>query len=158
MGIRYYACPITAEAYVRAREKPCCPHGCDPLADAVGMSGDQSDILDLDKCWRDLRFILKPAAGQAARPASKLVEGRVTDTDTGWVPFKQALGPDQVSAIAVDLATVGEADIRRAVSARTHPDVSDDDEYHYIAQYLADATRFTARLASEGHGLVYVIG
>lgn len=103
-------------------------------------------------------MLLRSPAGQASRPAARLVEGQVTHTDMGWIPFEQALSPAHVKAIAKDLATVGESDIRRALPTFNRPQISEDDEFEYVAQYLAEATKSTARLASEGRGLVYLIG
>ena len=59
---------------------------------------------------------------------------------------------------AEDLATVGETDIRYAPPLFNSPRDSEEEEFEYVAQYLAEATRFTARLADEGRGLVYLIG
>ncbi len=158
MGIRYYAYPINAEDYARACENPCEFHGSDPLADAWGPRESQPEMLYLDKCWRELQLLLRSPAGQASRPAARLMERQVTHTDMGWIPFEQALSPAQVEAITEDLATVGESDIRRALPKFNRPQDSKEDEFEYVAQYLAEATRFTARLADEGRGLVYLIG
>lgn len=158
MGIRYYAYPINAEDYPRACENPCPFHGSDPLADAWGPRENQPEMLYLDKCWRELQLLLGSPAGQASRPAARLVEGQVTHTDMGWIPYEQALSPAQVRSIAEDLATVGQSDIRRELPTFIRPQISEDDEFENVAQYLAEATKFTARLASEGRGLVYLIG
>lgn len=158
MGIRYYAYPIAAEDYLAARENPCRFHGADPLADAWGLHDQQPEMLYLDKCWRELQILLGSPVGDSPRPAAQLVQGQVTDTDMGWIPHEQALSPEEVGAIAADLATVGESDIRKALPRFNRPDDSEDQEFEYVAQYLAEAKKFTAHLASQGYGLVYLIG
>lgn len=157
MGIRYYAYPINAEDYLQALDNPCLFHGADPLSDAWGLRDEQPEMLYLDKCWRELQVLFRPSEGEPVRPAAQLVEGQVTDTDMGWIPYERALSPTEVSAIAADLATFGESDIRRAFPHLTRRD-SEDQKFKYVAQYLADAKEFTACLASRGRGLVYLIG
>lgn len=157
MGIRYYAYPITADQYPLARENPCAFHGVDPLMDAWGPKDGKPEMLYLDKCWRELQTLLGPSLERPNRPAHQLVDGRVTDTGAGWIPYELALSPAQVAAIAADLKTVNEADVRRALPefGSHHPE---DEEFEYVTQYLAEAQRFTAALADSGRGLVYMIG
>jgi len=101
---------------------------------------------------------LEPLPGTPPRPAFLLVEGQVTNTDTGWIPFERALSPDQVKAIAADLATVGEQDIHDLLFDSDNALLSRPEEYEYLMYYLADAKESTARLAADGRGLVYLIG
>lgn len=159
MGIRYYAYPITSEQYPAALENPCPFHGDDPLMDAWGDPDDAPEMLYLDKCWRELQVLLGPKSGIENRPALQLVDGSVTDTPTGWIPYERALSPAEVHAIAGDLATVGESDIRRLMPLIAWRGAElEEGEYEYIAQYLAAAQEFTQKLAREGRGLVYLIG
>ena len=158
MGIRYYAYPITAEQYPSAVENPCLFHGSDPLMDAWGPVEEQPEMLYLDKCWHELQVLLGPQSGVADRPALQLVEGRVTDVGMGWIAYECALSPAQVQAVAADLATVGESDIRRLLPALNRWNDSVDKQFEYIAHYLGAAQEFTAVLAKDGRGLVYLIG
>ncbi|MEO6944795.1 MAG: DUF1877 family protein [Lacisediminihabitans sp.] len=157
MGIRYYAYPITADEYPLALENPCAFHGSDPLMDAWGPEDMKPEMLYLDKCWKELQTLLAPVPRQPNRPALQLVDGQVTHTETGWIAYERALGPAQVAAIAADLKTVSELDIRRMLPRFRSPH-ADNEEYEYVAQYLADAQRFTTDLADSGRGLVYIIG
>lgn len=158
MGIRYYAYPITADEYPRALENPCPFHGRDPLMDAWGPSDARPEMLYLDKCWWELQELLGTVSEAPKRPAFQLVEGRVTDTPTGWIPFERALSPDQVKAVAADLSTVSEQDVRRMLSESQDPRASRPEEYDYIVHHLAAAQAFTESLAANGLGLVYLIG
>lgn len=76
----------------------------------------------------------------------------------GWIPFERALDPDQVKAVAADLATLGDEDIRSALPRLAYPHDSLDEEFRYVRSYLSAAQEFTADLADRGFGLVYLIG
>lgn len=158
MGIRFYAYPINADEYQLAVTNPCPFHGSDPLMDAWGPRESKPVMLYLDKCWKEMQNLLAPSPGQPDRPALQLVEGQVTFTPQGWIPYERALSPEQVEAIAADLATVDDADIRRMASEFPSWYVSSEQTYEYVAPYLAEAQQFTARLAQDGRGLVYLIG
>ena len=158
MGIRYYAYPMTAEQYPLAVENPCRFHGADPLMDAWAPGDDQPEMLYLDKCWHELQVLLGPESGVTDRPALQLVEGLVADVGIGWIPYERALSPVQVQAVAADLPTIGESDIRRSLPALIHWNDAPEQEYRYVAQYLAAAQEFTATLARNHRGLVYMIG
>ncbi|TFD74493.1 DUF1877 family protein [Cryobacterium fucosi] len=158
MGIRYYAYPIAATDYLRALADPCQFLGTDPLMDAWGPTTIRPEMLYLDKCWREFQGMLGPAPGVPARAAFQLVEGQVTQVEMGWIAFERALSPAQVKAIAADLATVDDTDIRSLLAS--YPDRADSSEmeHRYIGHYLAAAQEFSSRLASDGRGLVYLIG
>ena len=115
-------------------------------------------MLYLDKCWNELQALLTSAEGEADRPALQLVDGIVTVTCEGWIPVERALSPEEVKAVADDLATVAESDVRRIASQFQRSNESEQMEYDYITQFLAAAQGFTASLANDGRGLVYRIG
>jgi hypothetical protein len=158
MGIRYYAYPITAEQYPLAVENPCRFHGADPLMDAWAPVDERPEMLYLDKCWHELQVLLGPESGVTDRPSLQLVEGRITDVGMGWIPYERALSPVQVQAVAADLATIGDSDIRRLLPALNRWNDSPEQEYRYVAEYLAAAQEFTTALARNRRGLVYMIG
>jgi hypothetical protein len=158
MGIRYYAYPITADEYAVAVEDPCAFHGSDPLMDAWGPAELKPEMLYLDKCWSYLQVLLGSGSGESDRPALQLVDGKVTDTGTGWIPYEHALSPEQVKAVMSDLETVGESDIRRMLADNPRSDGRAESDFEYVAQYLEAAKRFTAQLARSNRGLVYMIG
>jgi hypothetical protein len=76
----------------------------------------------------------------------------------GWIPHEQALSPVEVQAVAADLATVGESEIRRMLPSMNWWNDTEDEIYEYVARHLAAAQAFTAKLAHDGRGLVYLIG
>jgi hypothetical protein len=158
MGIRYYAYPIDADQYEDAVKDPCRFHGSDPLMDAWGSEDEQPEMLYLDKCWYQLQILFSTEPVVPDRPALRLVEGQVTDTEMGWIPHERALSAAEVAEIAADLATIGEADIRRLLPQLNRWDETPEQIVGYVTKFLADSQEFTSRLAAGGRGLVYMIG
>lgn len=158
MGIPYYAYPIAAHHYEEAVKDPCRFHGSDPLMDAWGPKKDQPEMLHLDKSWNELQVLFGTGSGVTDRPALKLVGGRVTEVEMGWIPYERAVSPSEVKQIAADLALIRESDIRRLLPKLNRWNDEPEQKFEYVAQFLAQAKAFTTKLASEGRGLVYMIG
>ena len=160
MGIRYYAYPVHSDDIARARADPLAFVSDDPFSDAWGPEELRPTMLYLDKCWHYLQVVLRPRSDGAPRTSFGLVEGQVTHTDRGWIPFVKLLAPDDVAAIADDLALVDGDDVRIALGL----DLTEIDEpsqlveYDYVLQYLADARAFLAELVKHRQGMVYMIG
>lgn len=157
MGIRYYAYPIVAADVDAARACPYRFLGRDPLMDAWGPIDERPNMLYLDKCWWELQKLLEGPADLPARPAAALVAGRVIETTEGWIPHCAVLTPDEVSAVATDLATVTERDVHRLLDGWPRSWRQTDD-FAYVAQFLGDAKEVTQRWADAGFGLVFMIG
>ena len=161
MGIRYYAYPVRASDVELARANPRDFLADDPLADAWGPVELKPRMLYLDKCWGQLQELLRPGSGRPESVAYQLVEGEVTHTSEGWIPFTRVLDPAQVREIAEELSQIGEADVLAARVRTFGGDgfVNDDpDELRYVMQYLNDAKSFVDALAKDNLGLVYMIG
>lgn len=170
MGIRYYAYAFDADSTDRALADPRSVISDDPLADAWGLphgftSGttdfEQSvparDMLYLDKAWSLLQALTAPKGGDEPRPAYRMFEGRVTDTETGWVSWVRALTPNEVAAIARDLDSIDDDDAGARFRERARfGDPEADAEYGH--QYLRKARAFVAALAADGRGMAYMIG
>lgn len=73
----------------------------------------------------------------------------------GWIPFVRCLSPDEVIQVSRDLALVGEADVRLALTEGGFWTIDDLD---YVLFHLAEAKSFVDDLAARGEGLVYLIG
>lgn len=158
MGIRYYAYPLPAEFVERARTDPHLFLSADPLADAWGPAEDRPTMLYLDKCWSLLQRLTQPAFGTPPRPAYRLFEGDVTFVHDGlaWMPWTRALSPDEVAEVARDLCLLDTNDIRALFQ---RPDFhAREDDFGYLAHYLAEAQSFVTRMTQSGSGLVYLIG
>jgi hypothetical protein len=157
MGIRYYAYPVRERDITAARADPCAFHGDDPLVDAWGPEEERPEMLYLDKCWRELQTLF----GEPPRPALRLVEGAVTFMNGGaeWRAFEQVLDPEQVQAIADDIALVTDADVSRMIAENEcYAYHGQEEEFRYVSEYLHRAQQFVAALAERKLGLVYLIG
>jgi hypothetical protein len=159
MGIRYYAYPVAAVHAELARIAPHTLMSDDPLVDAWGPESERPAMLYLDKCWGYLQRLFDAKDDRPARPAFDLVKGKVVMTATGWESVIRALDPDQVVIVAKDLETVTADDVWEMLDDGSLQ-FSDDraEEFDYIMWNLDAAKAFTARLAREGLGLVYLIG
>ncbi|MCU1579125.1 MAG: hypothetical protein JWP19_1329 [Rhodoglobus sp.] len=161
MGIRYYAYPVRASDIEFARANPRDFLAADPLADAWGPAELKPRMLYLDKCWGQLQEFLGPRPDRPERVAYQLVEGQVTHTSEGWIPFTRVLDPAQVHEIADELSQIGEVDVlaARVRTFRRDGLVNDDpDELRYVMHYLNDAKSFVDALAEDDLGLIYTIG
>ena len=155
MGIRYYAYPIDDSHVERALAEPRLYLSDDPLMDAWGAPDVRPQMLYLDKCWRELQGVLGSREGRPPRPSFELVEGEVTHTERGWIPFIRCIPPDRLELIAEDLLRVNELAVREALDE--WPAFRRGD-FDYVVHYLKQAQEFVSRLAHDGRGLVYLIG
>jgi hypothetical protein len=172
MGIRYYAYAFDADLTEQAVRAPHSILSPDPLADAWGMAPGaragvatfvrmvpERDMLYLDKAWSSLQRLTAPAAGvTVARPAHRMFEGRVRMVGLGWQPWVRTLTPEEIPAIARDLASISDEEVQarfRAMAARTR---APDDEADYAGEFLRRAQEFVEGLAADGRGMVYLIG
>lgn len=171
MGIRYYAYAFDAPLTERALADPHSILSADPLADAWGLEPGaavsyttfeqavpERDLLYLDKAWRELQALTAPVSrGDAPRPAYRMFEGHVAMHGFGWDAWVRTLRPSDIPEIAADVAALERTEtIRRghAGGAAAAP----DSEAAYVMSHLSAARRFTALLAEENRGMVYMIG
>ncbi|CAN5249075.1 hypothetical protein BH11ACT5_BH11ACT5_17060 [soil metagenome] len=156
MGIRYLAFPLPAGHLDEARENPRCYLSSDLRDDAFDDDDGDSRALDLDKGWRDLQalFALPRHSGN---PAKALVAGNVTHTARGWRPFYGVLSPAELEEVALGLAEIDPEDIRSAVDEmNSYRDA--EEEFTILTYFMRTAQTFTASLAHDGFGLIYIIG
>ncbi len=169
MGIRYYAYAFDAERTDLAVADPDSFISADPLADAWGFPHGASsasptfeqavperDMLYLDKAWRALQAMTAPADGTAARASFRMFEGDVVHHHDGWERFVRALLPEEMPAIAADLALVDADWLRRHLRVPLQRDPAE--ELGYLTEFLGRARTFTEGLVEDGRGMVYVIG
>ncbi|MHA7986093.1 DUF1877 family protein [Rathayibacter sp. CAU 1779] len=160
MGIRYYAYPVAECDLDAARADPYKFLGGDPLMDAWGPLEEKPEMLYMDKCWGDLQHFFRPDPGGLSEPAFALVEGAVTPHGLGWYGYTKVMTPDEVAVVSQHLGTFSEETVRRRIED-LHLDRwggGEDEEFAYMMPYIRDAQRFTAALAENRSGLVYLIG
>ncbi|WP_426990137.1 DUF1877 family protein [Pseudarthrobacter sp. Y6] len=172
MGIRYYAYAFDGNLTDQALVDPLSFLSNDPLADAWGFEHcatvntpmfeqavPNRDMLYLDKAWRHLQCLTAPAEPDLmARRAYRMFEGAVVMNDMGWEPWVRTLTPPEVLAVARDLEEVSDEDVELRLRESHCFSLDFDGEVDYVVSYLRQARTFTANLAAEGRGMVYMIG
>lgn len=171
MGIRYYAYAFEADMTAQALADPRSMVSADPLADAWGLppgcrdgvatfeqTMPERDMLYLDKAWPLLQRCTAPLGEETPRPAHRMFAGRVSHTEWGWEAWVRALTPDDVVEIAHDLKHFDDGDAAARMRSFARPDQDPTSETGYGMQHLRRARDFTATLAGEGRGMVYLIG
>lgn len=171
MGIRYYAYAFDVDLTQQAVDDPFSILSSDPLADAWGLEPHATvsvatfqqavpkrDMLYLDKAWRAMQGLTRPAPDDGvARAAYRMFEGDVTMHSMGWDPCVRTILPEDVPAIRDDLCGIGEPSVQAWLrGAHTAPEA--EDEARHVLDYLRRAQEFGESLASEGRGMVYLIG
>lgn len=88
-----------------------------------------------------------------------MFEGNVTMHDMGRDPWVRTILPEEVPAIRDDLCAIDEDQVRTwARTWRSRHGADDDDELRYVLDYLTWAQEFVEALATDGRGMVYLIG
>ncbi len=173
MGIRYYAYAFDAALAQQAIDDPRSILSSDPLADAWGMEPHASvsvatfeqvspkrDMLYLDKAWSALQSLtLRAKPGRSPGAAFRMFEGNVTMHDRGWDPWVRTILPQEVPAIRDELCAIDESRVRAwARSWHSRQGADDESEFRYVLDFLGRAQDFVRSLATDGRGLVYMIG
>lgn len=165
MGIRYYAYGFDAEHTDHAVADPNSFISADPLADTWGFPHGASsasptfeqavperDMHYLDKAWRAMQSLTGRADGEPARPSFRMFEGDVVHHDCGWDRFVRALVPEEMPAIAADLAVMEAGWLRQHLHVPLQRDLAE--ELGYLTEFLGRAQRFTEALVEDGRGMV----
>lgn len=160
MGIRYYAYAFENDQTQRALADPRAFIGSHPLADAWGFEPHarvatvtfeqavpERDLLYLDKAWRALQLLIGPT-----RAAFRMFEGGVVGAGLGWHPWVRVLTPGEVADVAEDLRAV----VDEAATVGLPAGVTEEGDY--VLHYLSRARTYVEGLASQGRGMVYMIG
>lgn len=160
MGIRYYAYAFEKDQTAQAFVDPRAFIGSHPLADAWGFEPHarvaaptfkqtipERDLLYLDKAWRALQVLTGPS-----RAAYRMFEGSVTPSGLGWHPWVRAIAPEDVVDVAEDLRALVDEVATVGLCAGVFEDAD------YVLHFLLRARTYVEGLASEGRGMVYMIG
>lgn len=154
MGIRWYGWEITANEARRAATDP-----WPVIREADQRYADPSwAAAGFDKAWTGMQRLFSEPAGTGRftpRPAFELVAGDVTYPDgyeAGYEPYVGLIPARRVHAIARDLHTVTEADIRRYGEAWAPLGYANE-----LDHFLRVAREFTDDVSSRGHDIIYVI-
>ncbi|AIY01520.1 hypothetical protein ART_1921 [Arthrobacter sp. PAMC 25486] len=160
MGISYFARPVPAGLVNIAKIDP----GAF-LDDALFWRTwtehkGRPETLSLGDAWSDLQTLLADTRKDPPRPAYELVRGE--PQYPGWhiQPFDRVLDPEQVTAVAGDLAQTDLKEMYQHCLPLHSPDWAAilAGRRGYVESYLAAAASFTAELSARGFGLIYSIG
>lgn len=156
MGIRYLAISIDLDDYAHISAGPCPTCGSRPHAREREYDEPEPDILDLDKSWGYLQGIF---GSIGLRAASELIEGDVTHTSTGWIPYQGTVAPARVKEVAAELASVSERQVRAYFQAgNLWKDERSKQDFEYVNSYVGSARQFAEKVAGDDRGIVYYIG
>lgn len=160
MGIKYFALPVPGPLVDIARINPRAFLSDHHFWASWSDPPDGPEVLFLDKAWRDLQWLLDGTGDDPPRAAYELVRGEATQYGYGWTPYDRVLSAPEVADVARDLAAVNVPELYQAYTPRVSPDWAAimDGRREYVESYLWKASRFTARLAEQGLGLIYSIG
>jgi hypothetical protein len=132
-----------------------------PLREA-GAFGEDPDVLNLQKSWHTLHYLLTGSAFPADSPVGRaILGGQEIGPDLGYGPGR-ILTPDQVQEVAVSLSQVAKEDLaqRFVLSSMTAAKIyacRDSEDLELAQQYLPQLQLFYTEAASEGRAMLLYI-
>jgi Domain of unknown function (DUF1877) len=133
----------------------------EPLRTA-GAFGDEEDVLNLEKSWHTLHYLLAGSAEPVAPPpGNAILGGTDIGTDLGYGPARYLL-PDQVRQTAQALAKLSVEDLDQRFDLKTmRADkvyaCRDDGDRELALDYFRQLQRFYAEAASSGSAMLLYI-
>jgi hypothetical protein len=135
----------------------------------VVLAGDEGEILDLDKSWHGIHYLLTGTAWEGDPPLNFLVIGgrEVGDDEVGQGPARTYTAAE-TREIAGALAAVGDPELRSRFAPdammrlEIYPEIWDrdpaeDDTLGYLLEYLGLLRTAVATVVERGHGLLVTI-
>jgi hypothetical protein len=126
-----------------------------------------TDIIDVDKAWHGIHFVLTGTQYGGEQPLANVVFGAepISEEEVGYSP---ALGTssDHVKSIAEALGQLTENDFRARFDAAAleaadiYPQIWDegDEALDYLASYFVELKAFYASAAQDGKAVITFIG
>jgi hypothetical protein len=124
---------------------------------------DPSDLLDIDKSWHLIHFLLTGDGSEGDYPLVNAVLGgkELPETDAGYGPYRY-LVPDEVEAVSQALASISAEDLwsrfnaSRVKSEDIYPSIwtGDEDDKAYISQNYEALRRYFADAAASGDAML----
>ena len=147
-------------ARVRVDEPPVPPPA--PLA----LSDGEGDLVDIDKAWHGIHYLLTGTADETDEPLGFLVDGGtdIGDEDVGYGPAR-AFTSSETRRIASALNAVTDDELRARFApdammrAEIYPEIwdrdpADDDTLGYLMDNVRELRSTLATVVSNGHGLI----
>jgi hypothetical protein len=126
----------------------------------------ESDIVDVDKAWHGIHFLLTGERYEGAGPLAQAIMGGtpIGEEDVGYGPAR-GLSPSEVKEVAAALGKLTEADFRARFdagalrSAEIYPQIWDegDDALDYLATNFNETKHFYETAASNQMGVVLFV-
>jgi hypothetical protein len=124
------------------------------------------DIVDLDKAWNGIHFMLTGEMWGGTGPLANVILGGVPigEEDVGYGPAR-SLTAAQASEVAQALAGISAADFRARfdaaalAEAEVYPQIWEegDDALDYVADYFEEARHFYQTAAEQGLAVIQFI-
>jgi hypothetical protein len=156
---------LMARLFGRGQAEPVAPPAAAPLALADG----EGDIIDLDKSWHGIHYLLTGTVWEGEPPLNFLIQGgrEVGDEEVGLAP-PRVLTAAETREVAEALAAVSDEELRarfnpgEMMRLEIYPEIWDrdpgeDDTLGYLMEYLAQLRNGLARVVARGHGLLVTI-
>ena len=141
------------------------PAAAVPLA----LTEGEGEVLDLDKAWHGIHYLLTGTAWEGDPPLNFLVTGghEVGDEEIGYGPAR-TLTPLETGEVASALAALSDEQLRarfapsEMMRLEIYPEIWDrdpaaDDTLGYLMEYLEQLRGTLARVVARGHGLLVTI-
>jgi Domain of unknown function (DUF1877) len=125
----------------------------------------QDDIIDTDKAWHGIHFVLTGDAFGGEEPLANVVMGGVPigEEDVGSGPAR-GLTVAEVSAVAAALQNIDETEFRKRIDLETlavndiYPQVwTDEDDLEYLASHFSTLRETFLKAAREGKAMIVFI-
>ena len=132
-----------------------------------GAGAGESDVLELDKSWHALHFLLTGDAGGAPYPLGLVMGGEDIGADQGYGPAR-LIEPAEMLDFSAALSELSDADLKRrydpAEMAQHHVYIADslveegEEGWDYLASFLSGLRRFAERCVHTNSGAIILIG
>jgi hypothetical protein len=156
---------LLARLFGRGRAEAVPPVTAAPLALMEG----EGEVLDLDKAWHGIHYLLTGTAWEGDPPLNFLVTGghEVGDDEIGHGPAR-TLTPIETREVANALAALSDEQLRgrfaptEMMRLEIYPEIWDrdpaeDDTLGYLMEYLEQLRSTLSGVVARGHGLLVTI-
>jgi hypothetical protein len=156
---------LLARLFGRARPEPPAP---DPTP-ALTLSSDEGEVLDLDKAWHGIHYLLTGTAWEGDPPLNFLVTGgrEVGIEEVGIGPAR-TLTSAETRDVADALARITDEELRarfapsEMMRLEIYPEIWDrdpatDDTLGYLMEYVGQLRSTLANVIGRGHGMLVTI-
>jgi hypothetical protein len=133
----------------------------------LALADDEGRVVDLDKSWHGIQFLLTGTDGGGNAPLDFIAVGgkEIGKIDVGYGPAR-ALSPELVADIASRLASLPDDELRsrfdppKMMAKKIYPEIwsdPEDDTDGYLMEHVTLLREAIAGAVSRGQGLVLVL-